>query len=633
MSLMDSDSKSNPWEMTDDDLALWEEFLQHTMDKASDNGVDVTTFVERVAEAVGHVSRPVFTYLTHIMDLLLRRCEFTDVRQLPLQTLKLVNDALHASYPQPINMRTSLSLLATLAAVIAACPKDLRVELLKVIQDGICLWLADECGIFSDDIFELDLLPLYEVALRCLKEPPVTSEVLSSLAPLLHSVFRKKDDTPLVIKAAFTNFWTAAFPWCDEPAGGWPEGICSCLEHCDLLPNEVAADKSSSDGSDLFSDATVCASPDTVVLETPRCSVEPLPCEPLASCNIDSQEKHGTLPILGRLRPASFSSSLNLNSASRPMHLFSNITLRTALSTPIKKLPRASTPPRPHKPAATPESYQSLILRSPTAMLPLPRTGNTPSTPKRPHPKPMLSTSPSKKIKLHNKENVSPPLMPSITERITEASPRAGLAGPLPASVLGKRQSQEESPCEVEQDRSPSLLLPLSATFIRSSIAFPSAHDSDLEEELAVEASLCSPLSERRPRCNASLGSDSSPSPLRQNNPISRKRKRQRLIMDAVVVPSLVHVRRGWKLQRRASADGPGTHKSSRLHRTPSLPVLTGSEEHVLLHIGAKLSKYLQDAEFSETSPSVSPLKMLEQAVIAGSGTFTSRPCITVHPC
>lgn len=133
---------------------------------------------------------------------------------------------------------------------------------------------------------------------------------------------------------------------------------------------------------------------------------------------------------------------------------------------------------------------------------------------------------------------------------------------------------------------------------------------------MAVEASLFAPLGKKRPRRNGASHTE-----LSQESPTSRKRKRSRLVFDAVVVPPLVDVRRQWQLQRRASAEDAAATPMSPplLHRRLSLPYLRDSDGDNLPQAKrVKRLRHLEDAELSDASPR-SSLKALEDIVIAGS--------------
>ncbi|KAL4069879.1 hypothetical protein V8B97DRAFT_1887107 [Scleroderma yunnanense] len=612
--------KSNAWELNNEDFGVWDDFLRYAMDKAGDGGTDSLSFLDRVAEVVARMPCPVFASFTRVADLLLTQCDMADAKQIPSNIFEFVNDMLLSTYPpEPRNLKPSTWLIATLTRIIDVCPLGLRLELLEAVQDGVSMWVSDDCHVFSEDEYTFDVLPLYQTALLSLKELPGNMDVLTTLSPLLHSVFCGRGDAPAVKTEAFTDFWTTAFASCDEPENGWPEDIRLCLRYSGLLEGDVASEDFSSELSEPPSDSTVCVSQNDNVPETPLRSSVTLPDEfdvesICTEVHPDCRDGEDTSPIIGRLRPASFTPLMRPEeSCIKPLSLLPPVALCT---TPTKAPSRATTPPRPQKPVMTPESYQSLVLRAPAETLPI--CSNTPSTPKRtPCSRIASSVSPSKRVKLQDKENISPRPTLSVMERIFAKSSPGPIHHGLPASVLGKRQ-MEDSPYDSVQKRGRTA--PPPATFIRSSITFPSSQDSDTEEELAVAATLFTPVgANRRARRDAAMCPNESSS---QGSPVvSRKRKRQRLIFDAVVVPPLADVRRQWQSQRRASAeDIISSQTSPCLHRTVSLPRLSNLEGDSLPQLRVKRLKRLEDAEFSESAaPSVSSLKALDDVVIAGS--------------
>ncbi|KAI6114401.1 hypothetical protein F5141DRAFT_1187942 [Pisolithus sp. B1] len=501
---------------------------------------------------------PAYASFTRVADLLLTHFDIGDARQIPSSVFDFVNDTLVSTYPpEPRNLKPCTWLIVTLTRIVDACPVDQLLELLQAIQDGISIWISDECGVFTEDEYIYDVLPLYQTALLSLKDLPGNVGVLTTLSSFLHSTFSGRGEVLSVSKEAFRDFWAASFADCDQPEGGWPEDIRACLRYYSESESEAESEDS---------------------------------------------------PVIGRLRPASFTYFMDLGDTVKCPTL-PRVQVGTALSTPTKKLQSTVTPPRPQKPVTTPESYQSLILRPPAPTLPIPPT--TPSTPKRTPsaPKSASSLSPSKRAKLHDKENISPSLL-SVTERLSAKS-SSGPSSSTTSPVLGKRQTSEESPYESTPKKGRTI--PPAATFIRSSVVFPSSNEDDLEDELAVEACLLTPLGKRRPR------RDGVPNPeLSDELPICRKRKRSRLIFDAVVVPPLADVRRQWQLHRRASAEDAVSSTSPLLHRRLSLPHVCDSDGNTLPQARVKRLKRLEDAELSDASPR-SSLTALEDIVIAGS--------------
>lgn len=601
------DSNRSAWEFNNDEFALWDGFLRQTMNKANDNGTDAMVVLDHVASLVTRSPCPGFASLTRVADLLLSHCEMDDIRELPANVFELVNDTLLSTYPpEPHNLKPSMWLIVSLTRAIDACPVDLRLSLLEATQDGIAAWLSDEYRVFTRDEYMLDVLPLYQTALLGIQELPRTLKVLEVLSPLLQSVFIGRDDKPRVAREAFTDFWTTTFADVEEPEGGWPEDLGICF-----LPAEAPSgpdDEPSSDPEEI-EDTTVGAPSSSPNSESDDLLCT-LPSSPLGlrSGSIStvrttraSEDERASSPFIGRLGPALFTPfvdpTLSLISPAGSLSPSTTCAI-TEPSTPItfSRSSRATTPPRPHKPTSTPESFQSILLKPSAGTLPVHPT--TPKTPRLVR----SSLSPGKGRGLGDKENVSPLPMLPVIEGIDYTPSRT-----KPSSVLGKRQMVDESPRESAIKRG-------RTSFIRSSIEFPSTGDSDLEDELAVEATLSSPAGKVRVDHDHSLV----PSEIPQTGTISRKRKRQRIVMEAVVVPSLADIQHRRRIMRRsASTECVSVATTSPgLQRSSSMPKLYDSYGDETVALRKKRMKHWDDIN---TSPSPS-LTALEETVIAGSG-------------
>ncbi|KAH7885266.1 hypothetical protein F5I97DRAFT_1357061 [Phlebopus sp. FC_14] len=595
------------WQLNNDEFSTWEGFLRHAMNKANDNGVDTIAFVDLVAEAVSRTPCPSLVSFTRVADLLLSQCELPDARHLPSDVFDFVNDTLRSTYPpEPRNLKPSVWLIRTLTRAVDACPLELRFHLLEAIQDGVSPWLADEYCVFSPEDYALDVLPLYQNIVLGIQELPRSLRTLEVLSPLLHSVFCGRDDKPFDIREAFMEFWKTTFADYDVLENGWPEQIQMCLRSCTRPTEDITTAELSSTQAEEVEDSTIytSSSEDSDILHSR--SRSSICCSDTASLWSDStlrdiSPEQADTPFIGRLGPALFP-SVDLQSERVLSRASSPIESPPGPSTPIKRPKNIATPPRPHKPVTTPESFQSLLLRSPAATLPIP---HTPSTPRR---SPVVvkvasSVSPSKRRRLEDKENVSPRPILSVVERICTSSPNAS----GPTSVLGKRHKPDDSPHEgiLKQGRTSS------TTFIRSAIPFPSSEGSDVEDELAVEASLFSPIA--KGRSDPRTPSDSS-----QATITSRKRKRQRVILDAVVVPSLADIRQRGSMRRRASADKVEVQGATHsLRRTLSLSKLSAFDADGVMERRKRL-KHWSDTELSRVTNSPS-LRALEETVIAGS--------------
>ncbi|KAG2037799.1 hypothetical protein BDR03DRAFT_896321 [Suillus americanus] len=591
--------KSNAWDMANDEFDTWDNFLQHAVNKALDYGIDASAVLDRVAEIVSENPCPAYASSTRVADLLLTHLDMADTRQLPSYIFDFVNDTLQSTYPpEPRNKVTSIWMIQSLIRVVDACPAELRLNLLETLQEGISLWISDEFHVFNEDEYTGDLLPLYQTSLLGLQELPRSVYVLDTLSALIESVFYGRGDKPSIAYESFEEFWQSTFASHEEPEGGWPKRIQACVKWSSkpCTAEEVAAEVSETvpqaEESESGSSSDSLGSDDH---QYPSSQTTPELDSPFVSDQNDlpsSGHLADVSPFVGRLGPALFSPFETLESDSP---LFPSIFFPT---TPTQRQNRAETPTRPQKPSTTPESFHSLLLRSPASTLPLPSV--PPSTPRRlpaKLEKTPCSASPGKRRTLEDKENVSP--VRSVMQRIANSSPSKETL-----SMLGQRQLLDDPLDDITKKGRRAC-----GTFIRSSIEFPCVNgDSDLEDELAV-ASLLSP-------------SGSSVSNLCSTPVVNICKKRKRVLMDAVVLPPLEEVRLRWQMQRRASIEHLSvvTTPSKGMRRTRSLPLLEIDESDGSRQKRMRLwDDSDSDSTTVEEQLSSSPLRALEDIQMAGS--------------
>lgn len=594
--------KSNAWDMANDEFDTWDNFLQHAVNKALDYGIDASAVLDRVAEIVSENPCPAYASSTRVADLLLTHLDMADARQLPSYIFDFVNDTLQSTYPpEPRNKVTSIWMIRSLIRVVDACPVELRLNLLETLQEGISLWISDAFHVFDEDEYSGDLLPLYQTSLLGMQELPRSVYVLDTLSALIESVFYGRGDKPSIAYESFEEFWQSTFASHEEPEGGWPKRIQACIkwssrpcaaedvavELSETVPQVEESESGSSSDSLGSDDHRYPSSQTTPELDSPFVSDQnDLP---------SSDHLSDVSPFVGRLGPALFSPFETLESDSP---LFPSIFFPT---TPTQRQNRAETPPRPQKPSTTPESFHSLLLRSPASTLPLPSV--PPSTPRRlpaKLEKTPCSASPGKRRMLEDKENMSP--VRSVMQRIANSSPSKESAS---LCVFGQRQLLDDPLDDITKKGKRAC-----GTFIRSSIKFPYVDgDSDLEDELVV-ASLLSP-------------SRSSVSIPRSTPVVDVCRKRKRVVMDAVVLPPIEEVRLQWQMQRRASIEQSSvvTTPSKGIRRTRSLPLLPDSETDESDYSRQKRIRLWDDSDSTtlEEQLSSSPLRALEDIQMAGS--------------
>ncbi|KAH7921313.1 hypothetical protein BV22DRAFT_1132369 [Leucogyrophana mollusca] len=599
---------SNTWELSNDDFETWDKFLNHAMNKALDYGIDASSVLDHVAEIVSRNPCPAFASSTRVADLLLGHLEMPDARQLPSYVFDFVNDTLLSTYPpEPRNKVTSVWLIRSLTRVVDGCPSELCMSLLETLQDGMATWISDDYHVFTEDEYTFDVLPLYQTCLLSMHNLPRSIQDLDTLSSLLESAFVGRNGNPSVASESFEEFWNATYANEAEPEGGWPEKIQACLhpktpilELCPL-DEAIVLDTPPSSHSDL----SLSYPSDPVQTESEVPCIQTMAYAEVASSQPSQDEASPSVP---RLYPAFFTPTAEaIVSFSRGIPV---------PSTPTNRPSRPSTPHRPHKPSSTPESYPSLLLRPPAGTLPL--TQSPPSTPRRTpvtarSEKGESSVSPSKRRKMEDKENVSPHPVLSVMERMAASSPSKF----NPSSVLGKRRSLGEAheSATLKKGRTSS------GTFIRSSIDFPSLEESDIEDERAVEASLSFPSPCLFP---TGVSAPTSPTSSCQPNISSKKRKRQRVFLDAVELPRLRDIDRQMRMHRRASAEYPPAPitPTKSLRRTSSLPMMGETDSDDLMEGQRKRVKHWDESESGNTAtkpfPS-SPFRALEEMDVAGS--------------
>ena len=80
------------------------------------------------------------------------------MRDIPQNLLDLVSDTMRATYPpEPRNKGIAMWLVRSLMGVVENCPVEFCLSLLRTLKESLCMWLADECGAWSEDQFTYDV--------------------------------------------------------------------------------------------------------------------------------------------------------------------------------------------------------------------------------------------------------------------------------------------------------------------------------------------------------------------------------------------------------------------------------------------------------------------------------------------
>ncbi|KAJ7095727.1 hypothetical protein B0H15DRAFT_1019816 [Mycena belliarum] len=481
-----------PWELCDSDFELWDALILHAVDKGLDYGVDAVAVFDHVAAILMEGQSPTSTTSSRVADVLLTRLEIEEVRELPEALFEFINDTLRSSYPpEPRNAQQALWTLRSVARTIENCPAELVEELLRLIEVGLCLWVSDEHKALSETDYTYDAVNLYEVILMRLRSLPHHLSILESVASILESGFVGRKNKPAAIAAAFAEFWNESYSRYPVPEDGWPAEIQTCLgissDEVDELDPEDRRDKLSL--SPPFRGAQVVSA---IGKEVPVGSPFKLHSARFRSVSPEAAgETGGAREVAQPPRP----------------------------TTPVTSRSCPSTPPRPHKLPFVSQSSPA----SPASPL---YVSYPPTTPKR---TPLRATgssksSPNKRRKLDDKENVSPGLLISpVVERIAAASPRSGYDLVLSKKHASPDHGEEERPAKRSKlDRV------LSGGGQQSFHPAPSSSSTDEAEE------------EEERLVQFNLVEQSSPSSSEEPTPLSKKRKR--VLFDAVEVPSVRQV-------------------------------------------------------------------------------------------
>ncbi|KAJ3509179.1 hypothetical protein NLJ89_g5360 [Agrocybe chaxingu] len=235
------------WTIGSDDFVLWENLLSFTSNKALDDGIDTCTVLDTTASFVSCFQTPgaVPDASTRLVDLLFSHLDAADMRDVPLNLLELASETMRATYPpEPRNKPVMMWLARSLMTVIEHCPKELCLRLLQSLQEGLCLWLGDECNVWTEDDILYDIVPLYQHILVSIQVLPSTLATLEALGSILASIFRTRV-LPLAAEA-FVAHWKLEYAQLPTPSTGWPEPIRHSLRSVGLLPAEVEEQAASS---------------------------------------------------------------------------------------------------------------------------------------------------------------------------------------------------------------------------------------------------------------------------------------------------------------------------------------------------------------------------------------------------
>jgi hypothetical protein len=480
---------------------------------------------------------------------------------------------------------------------------------------------------------------MYQTILFGIQLLPRTVETLETVSGIVGSAFCGRTNTPISASEAFTNFWNVNYSSMEEPVAGWPEKIQGCL-HAIAAP---ADDVSMIDPVLLTEDATAYDA--DVSMESEDITADgtfelPMPDDnaPLLYPESEDEQESSVLllnvvnkpesivlpellessPAADQLGPAftpeSQSAAISLTVNAFETAVFDSM---RPPSTPAKAPLLTSTPPRPSKISSAPATFLTHPLRSPAT--PLPSSQRAVITPKRMPLSVSLASraSPSKRRLVEDKENVSPhPIIASFTERLALRSPTWSTKD----TVLGKRRAidewQEGSALKKHKVDPRNAFSP----------QIPVIDIDDSEDERLIEKTLVNLEVEdfQPPPLPASIHLDdpftvapealtSTASDIGSSGPFPKKRKR--LLMDAVEVPTLREI---IIKEKTATPDKRVFRRTRSATRSFGLSSVQSSVYESL----EKSSRKRSDHRSSDELFSTSPLRTLEDIDVVGSGQY-----------
>ena len=374
---------------------------------------------------------------------------------------------------------------------------------------------------------------------------------------------------------AFIEFWQATYSVMTEPADRWPAQIQNCLR-CTSNPHKIA-----DNDSDLMQHDSYDAD---ISLDSPDVSLDDLfeseeedhsdsdeeeeiqPERPplfdfsrkSQSAKVEDKQKsplveHFGLPQVTPTSPggAEEIKAISDTKATISLELFQVLEPPSTPTRNTDELSCISTPPRPRKPSST---FPSFFLRSPAS--PESTSRRITTTPKR---SPMASGSSSKRMRLENKENLSPQSrvsIASVAERIaTKSSPGLWPSVPGKRSISG--EEEENSPKKRRRGLDLLAVSPEATAFINS---------ETLTKPALVNATKIPQLLSLPADPDEDVFTSKADGVIIQKGSIyvlpSPSKKRKGVFMDFVEIPTLRQV---WPRQRRAvSFDTPLPSTSTR---------------------------------------------------------------------
>lgn len=148
-----------PQTLGNEDSKKWEDFLRYAFDKALDYGLDSVAVLDAIAALISYHQDVCNSASIQVGDLLMSHLDVEEIREIPETLMEFVNETMKLSYPPELGNRDiSRWMIRTLTSVIEYCPAGLSSRLLELVQEGVCVWVADDQGVWSADDYEYEVL-------------------------------------------------------------------------------------------------------------------------------------------------------------------------------------------------------------------------------------------------------------------------------------------------------------------------------------------------------------------------------------------------------------------------------------------------------------------------------------------
>ncbi|KAL1745283.1 hypothetical protein HDZ31DRAFT_36839 [Schizophyllum fasciatum] len=221
-------------DLESEELEQWEDFLEHGMRRALDDGCDGADFLEKVALAIFAHFNPTSMYNARAADLLLSRVDLTSEARLPDGLLEFVNECLRASYPPHTQDQAWCTwMLRSLTDVLDKCSGEMMIEVLEGLEGGLNVWLEDVMAVGED------LTMLYGMVLVSIGALPHEYETLERVAGILEAPLLRPNGGSAPYAAQFRDdFWMETYGKMDTPEQGWPTSIQTCLRVAGIVAQD-----------------------------------------------------------------------------------------------------------------------------------------------------------------------------------------------------------------------------------------------------------------------------------------------------------------------------------------------------------------------------------------------------------